>query len=72
MKEKFIGTTVCIDFYERGGIVILKVVSGHNMARLNSIPTDTISITDYNNRPVNPHNSTREAIWAMELCGIEV
>ena len=52
--------------------VTLKPVSGHNLAPINAVAHVKVSAEEWSDRPFNAYNDTREAIWALELCGFEV
>jgi len=82
--ERFIGCTiglqaihcnytapklVSIDFYEKGDKIILKAVSGHNMARMIKSKNATIPREQYEDRP---DRAVDKAIWALSLCGWEI
>jgi hypothetical protein len=48
----------------------MRAVSAHNLA--NAGKGRVISAEEFSSRPVNPFNSTREAIWALEKLGFRV
>ena len=58
---------VRVQFYAVDNGVLLQPVSGHNLWKLRS--SVVISQNEYNERPCNPYNDTREAIWALNKCG---
>lgn len=49
------------------GSVLLSAVSGHNLSRLPG--AKTISGDEFEDRPHDPYDDTREALWALELLG---
>ena len=78
-KPEFICATVGLQAQRRGraglvkaeyyrnadGSVTLRAVSGRSLA---SMPGSlTISGEDFADRPINPYNATREALWALRL-----
>lgn len=59
---------VKVYFYETDEGVRLEPTSAYNLTQTpGKVPV--ISKEEYANRPVNPYNGTREAIWALGLCG---
>jgi hypothetical protein len=54
----------------KDGSVLMRAVSAHNLA--NAGKGRVISAEEFSSRPVNPFNSTREAIWALEKLGFRV
>lgn len=54
------------------GSVTICAVSGHNMSKVRNVKPVTISAEEYTDRPINPYNSTREAVWALSLLKLHV
>lgn len=49
--------------------VRLVAASGHTLEEITKTGVKMISMEEYENRPRNDYNNTREAIWALGLLG---
>ncbi|MDH1557080.1 hypothetical protein N5E86_21755 [Stutzerimonas stutzeri] len=54
------------------GSVSIKAVSGHTLAPIGGIAVVNISAEQWDERPRDPYNDTRQAIWALDLLGFSV
>ena len=59
---------VSVSFYQKNAdVIVLQPESGHTMG---SMPGRAfITKIEFDDRPIDPYNSTQEAVWALEKCG---
>ena len=59
---------VSISFYQKNAyVIVLQPESGHTMSLM---PGRTvITKAEFDDRPIDPYNSTPEAVWALDKCG---
>lgn len=64
-------TLIRCEYYKKDNAIELHAVSGHNLSRIRSIPTVTISVDEYNEREWDACNDQKEFFWAMNKLGCE-
>ena len=52
--------------------VTIKAVSANSLGAVHSVKRADVSAADFEARPVDPYNSTSEAIWAFNKLGVEI
>jgi hypothetical protein len=63
---------VRVNFYRTNlDRVALIAISGNNLERIRGIPFAYITIDEYNNRPQDPYDDSKEFFWALEKLGFE-